>query len=421
MSAQEFISLLVENISSFIMAFLFSHLMFYYIYRYRVRSILDPLLVKIFFIGCANSVPLFLFLIKSIEVELFFFFVASQVLFWILFYFGFSKKHKQNIIINEWEKFDTFFLLVCLTIYIVSILFYVKLNGIPIFNDNRFARNYDGVSGLLGLLERLKSSVSLLLVIYSIYLFNSKKRIIGVALLFLIISCSILFGSKAFILLIIEGFFFYYLFYCGKLPSIKTKYIIIIVLTPVLVITLSNVGSSYGSAFLFYAYRLLANGDMYWNAYPNNVVGEIDMGNPLINMTYYLWAPFRHIIGLQIPDEIMTTGGSRVFEIASGFEPTGGAPNSSFSLMFWIYYKWWGLIGVAVMGRVCAKMCCLQTYKKKNTLINVCFRGLLYMCALSFILDIYLFFNGLFNLFLFYIIYKGMKLLYGLLIVRKNV
>lgn len=145
MSAQEFISLLVENISSFIMAFLFSHLMFYYIYRYRVRSILDPLLVKIFFIGCANSVPLFLFLIKSIEVELFFFFVASQVLFWILFYFGFSKKHKQNIIISEWEKFDTFFLLVCLTIYIVSILFYVKLNGIPIFNDNRFARNYDGV------------------------------------------------------------------------------------------------------------------------------------------------------------------------------------------------------------------------------------------------------------------------------------
>lgn len=67
------------------------------------------------------------------------------------------------------------FFKVCLALYVLTTLYSYAINGIPLFNENRFAQNIDNSSGILGLLSRLSSSVSLMVLIYTIYLFKNKR------------------------------------------------------------------------------------------------------------------------------------------------------------------------------------------------------------------------------------------------------
>lgn len=71
-------------------------------------------------------------------------------------------------------------------------------------------------------------------------------------------------------------------------------------LTPLLTIIIGGL-SDLGSAFYYFIYRLLAGGDIYWNAYPNDIINSLDYNRSgLLNMSYMLWGPFRHLFGLEV-------------------------------------------------------------------------------------------------------------------------
>ena len=184
-------------------------------------------------------------------------------------------------------------------------------------------------------------------------------------------------------------------------------------LTPLLTIIIGGL-SDLGSAFYYFIYRLLAGGDIYWNAYPNDIINALDYNRSgLLNMSYMLWGPFRHLFGLEVNEaQMMTTVGADLFEITTGFYPSGGAPNSPFTVTFWAYYGWYSLIGVAILALGSSSLCYHVQNSMPNTLPNTCFKAFLFRCGTSAFIDIYLFFNNLFGLFLFYCIYKSLKFLF---------
>lgn len=117
----------------------------------------------VFFVGLANAIPVFLLLTKNVSTELFSFLLVLK------FYFGlylyklskiFSNKKKGRKV--AYRRFDDLFFKVCLALYVLTTLYSYAINGIPLFNENRFAQNIDNSSGILGLLSRLSSSVSLM-------------------------------------------------------------------------------------------------------------------------------------------------------------------------------------------------------------------------------------------------------------------
>ena len=68
--------------------------------------------------------------------------------------------------------------------------------------------------------------------------------------------------------------------------------------------------------------------------------------------------PFRHLFGLEVNEaQMMTTVGADLFEITTGFYPSGGAPNSPFTVTFWAYYGWYSLIGVAILALGSSSLC----------------------------------------------------------------
>lgn len=177
MNAYSFLEeIFFPNIFLYFLALLISQLFLLPLYLKRVRSIIDPMLLNLFFVGLANAVPIFLFLTNNVSAELFTFFICAQILFWTVFYLNSTKyfpiKRQQKI---PYRKFDDYFFKFCLTLYVITTLYSYAINGIPLFNENRFAQNVDNSSGILGLLGRLSSSVSLMVYIYTIFLIKHKK------------------------------------------------------------------------------------------------------------------------------------------------------------------------------------------------------------------------------------------------------
>ena len=416
MDAYSFLEqLFFPNIKLYFVALFISQLFLLPLYLRRVRSVIDPLLLSLFFVGLANAIPVFLLLTKNVSTELFSFFACSQILFCTIFYISSAKsfpiKKKGRKV--AYRRFDDLFFKVCLALYVLTTLYSYAINGIPLFNENRFAQNIDNSSGILGLLSRLSSSVSLMVLIYTIYLFKNKRYKksllpIGVILIFSFFS-----GEKGFILNIVSAIFFYFLYYENYVPKIKKIYIVVGTLTPLLTIIIGGL-SDLGSAFYYFIYRLLAGGDIYWNAYPNDIINSLDYNRSgLLNMSYMLWGPFRHLFGLEVNEaQMMTTVGADLFEITTGFYPSGGAPNSPFTVTFWAYYGWYSLIGVAILALGSSSLCYHVQNSMPNTLPNTCFKAFLFRCGTSAFIDIYLFFNNLFGLFLFYCIYKSLKFLF---------
>lgn len=410
MNAYSFLeNVFYPNLGLYVVALLISQLFFLPFYLKRVRSIIDPMLKNLIFVGLANAVPVLLFLTNNVSWEIFSFFLCAQILFWTIFYINSSRlypiKQKKKI---PYRNFDDFFFKLCFALYLITTLYSYALNGIPLLNDSRFEQTIDNSSGILGLLSRLSSSVSTMVNIYIIYLIKHKRYQKGVIPLIVVLIFGLLGGSKGFILNIAYSIFFYFLYYENYIPKIKKTYLLIGILTPITTIIISGVSSDINGAFGFYMYRLLANGDMYWNAYPDDVINSLQVDRDgIANMTYFLWGPFRHIFGIEVNEEkMMTTIGADIFEMSSGFYPDSGAPNSPFTLVLWVYYRWWGLIGVALLAWLGSTITYFAQNKMSNTLPDTCFKALLFYCGIGMFGDIYLFFNGFFGLFLFYFIYK---------------
>lgn len=411
MNAAEFLLILSDNIIITIGAFLINFIVFYPFYHNRIKGLLDPLLFTIIMGACANVVPTILVITNNIETKHFVFFICSEFLFWGIYYIKtknadklFSKTQKQAAPVNE---FGLFF--ICFILYLFFTLYNYKINGIPLFNANRFEINVDNSSGIMGFLGRFSSTFQLYVIMYLIHAIYLKKTrkfaiYIGITLIFCIFS-----GSKGFILNFVQAYFFYSVFFRANVPKVSKKMLCIIILSPVITILLASYASTFMGSIGYLAYRLLANGDVYWNGFGNAVADNIKIDSPILNMTYMFWGPFRHILGIEVNPTTMTTIGCLVFEQASGFFPEGGAPNSRLSILSWIDYKWGGLLMSAIFGYVAASMYKYCYRRKSKTIGEVCIKSLIFTASLCFISDVYLGFNSLFGIIPFALIYYGYR------------
>jgi len=406
MTAIDFLTILNENILLAIISIFISAVTFVILLKNRVKSITDPLLITIIFTIFANSVPIILYLTNNISHNLFTYFIFSEFAFWSIFYI-FSTKYKHSSFLHTYKKLNEKPLFVIfISIYIIANIWYFKINGFPILNTNRFEQHIDNSSGILGILLRLSSLASLFVHIYIIHLFKINKKEIAITCFLICIIISFLHGSKSFILGFVKAYFFYYLFYMNKKPNIKSSIIFVIIITPILTLIIGNNNDVY-SAIIGFLYRLIASGDVYWNAYCNNTINSIFIENPISNMTYFLWGPLRHIFPITYDTNTMTTAGSLAFEISSGFYPDGGAPNSRLSFLSYVYYKWNGILLCCFFGYFSAKV--YNKCIRKNNIASIgktTIKGLLYTSIFLIPVDPYLFFNSLYSIFFFMFIYK---------------
>ena len=420
MTAQEFITrLLLEKYELAAICTVLSFLVIFYVLKKKIHSVIDPLLLSAVSLAFSISVALFLFLCGEVDKEKITYFVIGQTLFLAIIYIVFPNRKKLNnkCVIKTVGANTKMLFVICFLIFIFVSLYSFSINGIPLFQTTRYDVNIDNSSGILGFLSRMKNSVVLFIAIYAYYLFDAKRYYISITIILTILIVSFLFGSKAFITTLIFPYYFYRYFYTRSLPHISVFFIVIILISPVLLLMFSFLGQSGEDSIVRFGIRIAEFGDIYWNAYPNNIIDEISYSNPLSNMTCLFWAPFRHIIDASVGDKTLTTGGGLIAEIVLGYPPIG-APNSPCIIMSWIYYKWAGLLFIFIFFLFVSFLYRRAYLRKCNTLVDCCLKGLLIHACLTCLLDIYIIFYELLQIILFYTIYKFVWITNGLL--KKN-
>jgi hypothetical protein len=264
--------------------------------------------MQIINISLASSVPIFMYFVGCISSEMFMYFISSQFIFWTCFILTIKPMAANPVKNYPFGGFDKFFLLISFVIMVCTTLISYKINGIPLFNENRFEKTVEDSAGIIGLLRRLSGMFSAFINISIVHFIVSKRfrfaLFIGIPTLII----AFLDGSKGFILSIVYSYFYYATFYQQKKIKIRMRYIILIVLSPLLTILITS--DSLYDAFSFLIFRFIANGDMYWNSYPDGVIDQVHFDYPLLNLTYMFWGPFRNIFPIYVPDTIMTTGGT---------------------------------------------------------------------------------------------------------------
>lgn len=413
MNAADFLQIISSDIWMFVLAVLISFIVFYPFYRYRIKGVLDPLLLSVIMGSFANIVPIVMYFTHNIKAEHFWYFVCSEVCFWGIYFIKtrnsdklFSDNGTKSSVLNEYPLFFLLFM-----IYFLLTIYGYRINGIPIFNSSRFEENVDNSSGILGLLNRFCSMFSLFINMYlmhMVYLKRTKRAAVFIAIVLLF---GILSGSKGFILKLVQAYFCYMVFFHALVPRLPKLVMGIIAISPIVTILLASYASGLGESFGYLGYRLIASGDVYWNGFGNAVVDNIRVGSPILNMTYFLWGPFRHLLGITVSEQLMTTVGSLVFEESSGFFPSGGAPNSRLSILSWIDFRWAGLFLSMSLGFFSSYLYRYCYRKKSSTIGGACVKYLLLSASLSFVSDVYLGFNAFFGIVPFLIIYYGYRLL----------
>ena len=157
-------------------------------------------------------------------------------------------------------------------------LYIYRLNGIPLFNESRFTAT-GGNDTIVNLLQRIIGPFNVFLSLYCFYKIDSRKKK-GYFILLVILGFSFLRGAKSFILRLISAYFYYNIFYKRKIPHVKWYFILFIALTPLFLLF-----SKSDYALNAYLYRLIGNGDIYWNAVFDDAIDHIKIENPIINPT----------------------------------------------------------------------------------------------------------------------------------------
>lgn len=395
-----FLNVFYENIYLYVLCLLIVTIITIPLFRKYTNGILDPFFFILFMTVFAYAIPPFLFVTGNCSFRNFIYFVLSETFLWIGFYIVSKLKKDFSIKKIKNEEYITKYLFyISLLIFILSKLYTYILIGIPLFMEYRLDAYVE--SNGLGILKRLSEFSSLFILIYSFYLKDNKKKVY--LLVFTLITLdAILSGSKSALLTIFHSYFIYTFFYKDEIPKIKKKQILIILCFPFLILVLANNGSELGIASAGVFTRMIANGDVFWYAYPNNIIDDIHIRNSFSNLFVGLLGPFRLIdyhtvepnIGLQINWEIEPT-----------IYGTNAGPNARPSIAGWIYYKWYGIIFSFLIG--CLISFCIYYLKKYFTksILGIILFGFLYQNIITFLIDPLLGFNYLSNFFMNIIIY----------------
>jgi hypothetical protein len=294
MDSFEYFVLLFENWPKYLVSVFIVAFVYYIVFKKYYISLLDPFTFTCFFSAMSITVPVFLFFVNSITNKIFLSFVLTQMFFFLGFRM-FSpirvdkimsgKRQDENV--QEIRFIKWFFILIGFT-NIGLQLFSYKLVGIPLFAESRLGI-YGESGGINNLLKRILDvtlQCHIFLTIFFIY-FKSKSfffKIYTNTSVAFILLFSILSGSKGAFMSFGLAFFIYALYSMRwgntSLFFIIKKFIlkfgVVALLAAFAVIMLSE---AEANPFIFLLLRIGQSGDVYYMAYPNNIIDLIPTVN----------------------------------------------------------------------------------------------------------------------------------------------
>lgn len=346
----DFLATLNDNIGTYLVSLIISFIPIIYLLRKIYISIVDPLVYTVIMAGFANTVPFFLFFVDRIKLEYFLYFLFAETIFWIGFLLGIKIKIKQsqNILVNEQIFSELIYWTFFITICFLNISTYIFW-GVPAFSESR-NETFVG-SGGWGVISHLTPFMMFFCVYYSFYLIDFRRlKIAAYIVCALIAIFCILSGSRSSLLIFASGYFTYNYFYLNKLPPRRIVRVIMTIAVCGAILIFSFTVSQGGifSAFLAFIYRIVGNGDMYWLAFPNDIITEVDSSpwyidlfySPLYSLRILDYADSKPLIGYQL---VVLNDFSRAMYTAIG-------ANIRPPVYGYYHFGWGGLIFSFILG-----------------------------------------------------------------------
>ena len=219
MTSEEFMGLVYSpHIGLYFCVLLVVVCLYCLVLKKTIHSIIDPSLFAALNLAFAAAVPIFLYYAGFCPDKHIIYFATSQMILVGVFLLVTRNVNYNQLLMNtvnhEYDK-NRFFFNICLVIYLFTTLYSWLINGIPIFNENRFEINTDNSSGILGLLGRFSDACRLFCTLYIFYLYFHGRKKYSSFLMLLLLAISMMSGSKGFIFSFVQAYFFYSVFYAG--------------------------------------------------------------------------------------------------------------------------------------------------------------------------------------------------------------
>ena len=285
MTLFEFFKILNDNPFTYLFCLLISLLLFSFVIKRATSSWFNPVRYNIFTFLIGISVVLFLNFLGYITTQTFIYIMLSIVIFCVTFVTIFKNKQRQVIIrFGDEPLLAKCLFYVCYLLFIILTLISYRLLGIPAFNEEGRLSTYTG-SGF-GFIARLNPILHLYSIFYIIHLLNYnttfRKKIVPFFFLLPILVIGILSGSRSSFLIIIFAFWGYRTFYLHNEPKFLDfkKLILPTFFISVVSFLINASGDVYQALYLFFE-RIIACGDLYWEALPNDTWNSVIVNKPV--------------------------------------------------------------------------------------------------------------------------------------------
>jgi hypothetical protein len=424
MSSFEFFTQL--NIPLYLICLLFSFFLYCLVYTRQYIGIFDPFTYYLFFSMFAFTTSVYLYIDGFVSEELFIHFILTQLFFFI----GFSipkpiditrKKYQPpNIFIIkgiELRAIKWFFILFSSLTVLLQVKVYIE-HGFPIFSESRL--DFVGDDVFSKLLLRINDIVFASLVSISfviIYVFPkrftiSMRRISYLFLVFLI-TCAVLNGSKSAIIkyLLLFALFAYVFNYIGvrNPKKVLKKYGIwifgISILGALSIVIIAGEAENAGKLLL---YRLVMSGDVFYMAYPNNVIDRFIDSNAWYVSLFASPAKMFNLIDIQ---DVPSVLGFDLMSYHEGYDLSKG-PNPRHNVLGYVYIGYYGSIAFSFILGLTVSFLRNSSFSflSRNTLGIILYINLV-LISIKAEADYFNFLAGIINFFVLIILWSGCWLL----------
>lgn len=147
--------------------------------------------------------------------------------------------------------------------------------------------------------------------------------------------------------------------------------------------------------------RFIANGDGYWQAYPENTLDNINIKHPWVYLFSRILAPLR-IISY---DQIETVIGIQLNSIVNADINIIGGSNTRLPVLSWILFGWKGLVLSSILGTITALWKTKLPTILPAGILSVIFYAYIYISLISVITDPLLSSGKVIDIFIGIIIY----------------
>lgn len=335
----------MDNFSLYLLSLFITSILFIPIIRKIYSSIIDPLLYVIFVTIFADSIPIFLYLINEINLSYLGYFVIAEFLFWFGFLWGIRMPSisKTWVIINEYKISNKIYFAFFLTLFILTISVYLFW-GIPAFMPSRFDL-FAGAGGW-GFISRLTPFLTTFCTFYSYYIIGNNFNRLWKNCAFFVLLCIIVFGilsgSRSSLFNLVFTYFGYCFFYANIMPNKKIvrKLIILTIIGVLYVFSFSAVGNGLGPTIVSFAYRMVANGDIYWLTLPNGIIDQVNPSPWYVE----LFSGFIYPLRLADPANYNAAiGAQAVWLNFPGLEGANIGANTRPPIFCYVHFQWWGI------------------------------------------------------------------------------